>query len=39
MRNRIVRDYGNVDMSIVYYTVKNDLCMFQEKLTDSLNRD
>lgn len=25
LRNRIVHDYGNVDLSIVYSTVKNDL--------------
>ena len=39
MRNRIVHDYGNVVMSIVYYTVKNDLCEFKEKLINSLNAD
>ena len=39
MRNKIVHDYGNVDMSIVYYTVKNDLCVFKEKLVNSLNSD
>ena len=39
MRNRIVHDYGNVDMSIVYYTVKNDLYIFKEKLINSLSRD
>ena len=32
IRNRIVHDYGNVDMSIVYYTVKNDLYEFRKKL-------
>lgn len=25
MRNRIVHEYGNVDLSVVYNTVKNDL--------------
>ena len=25
MRNRIVHEYGNVDMSVVYDTVKNDI--------------
>ncbi|MBR4050778.1 MAG: DUF86 domain-containing protein [Clostridia bacterium] len=25
MRNRIVHEYGNVDMSVVYNTVKNDI--------------
>lgn len=25
MRNRIVHEYGNVDLSVVYDTVKNDL--------------
>lgn len=36
MRNRIVHDYGNVDMSIVYYTVKNDLSILKDKLINSL---
>ena len=38
MRNRIVHDYGNVDISIVYYNVKNDLTMLKEKLSNCLNR-
>ena len=25
LRNRIVHEYGNVDMSVVYDTIKNDL--------------
>ena len=25
MRNRIVHDYGNVDLSVVYETLKNDI--------------
>ena len=25
MRNRIVHDYGNVDLAVVYNTVKNDI--------------
>ena len=25
MRNRIVHDYGNVDLNIVYETLKNDI--------------
>ena len=25
LRNRIVHDYGNVDLSIIYSTVKNDI--------------
>ena len=25
MRNRIVHEYGNVDMSVVYDTVKDDI--------------
>lgn len=25
MRNRIVHDYGNVDLNIVYETLKNDM--------------
>ena len=36
IRNRIVHDYGNVDMSIVYNTVKCDLRIFREKLTNVL---
>ncbi|MGI6714202.1 MAG: DUF86 domain-containing protein [Bacilli bacterium] len=25
LRNRVVHDYGNVDLSIIYHTVKNDV--------------
>ena len=25
LRNRIVHDYGNVDLSIIYFTLKNDI--------------
>ncbi len=25
MRNRIVHDYGNVDLKVVYETLKNDI--------------
>ena len=28
MRNRIVHDYGNVDLNIVYETLKNDMLEF-----------
>ena len=34
MRNRIVHEYGNVDLAVVYDTVKNDipelLCKLEE---------
>ena len=33
-RNRIVHDYGNVDLDIVYETLKNDIPDILEKLTD-----
>ena len=34
LRNRIVHDYGNVDLTIVFDTLKNDI----PALTDNLNR-
>lgn len=34
MRNRIVHDYGKVDFSIVYQTVKNDLPKLKESLSE-----
>lgn len=33
-RNRIVHDYGNVDLNIVYETLKNDIPNILEMLTD-----
>ena len=33
-RNRIVHDYGNVDLDIVYETLKNDIPDILEKLSD-----
>ena len=32
MRNRIVHEYGNVDLSVVYDTIKNDIPDLLEKL-------
>ena len=40
MRNRIVHEYGNVDMSVVYVTITEDvpeLLMELEKLSDCFN--
>ncbi len=34
LRNRIVHDYGNVDLNIVYETLKNDIPKLLELLTD-----
>lgn len=34
LRNRIVHDYGNVDLNIVYETLKNDIPQLLELLTD-----
>lgn len=34
MRNRIVHDYGNVDLNIVYETLKNDIPELLELLED-----
>lgn len=34
LRNRIVHDYGNVDLNIVYETLKNDIPELLELLTD-----
>ena len=35
LRNRIVHDYGNVDLNVVYETLKNDIPELLELLTDS----
>lgn len=32
MRNRIVHEYGNVDMSVVYDTIKNDIPALLDEL-------
>lgn len=34
LRNRIVHDYGNVDINIVYETLKNDIPELLELLSD-----
>lgn len=34
LRNRIVHDYGNVDLDVVYETLKNDLPELLELITD-----
>lgn len=34
LRNRIVHDYGNVDLNIVFYTLKNDVPELLEMLKD-----
>lgn len=33
MRNRIVHDYGNVDLKVVYETLKNDIPELLEMVT------
>ena len=33
-RNRIVHDYGNVDLNVVYETLKNDIPYLLEMLSD-----
>jgi len=32
LRNRVVHDYGNVDLSIIYNTVKNDIPLLYKSL-------
>lgn len=34
LRNRIVHDYGNVDLNIVYETLKNDIPELLEMITE-----
>lgn len=34
LRNRIVHDYGNVDLNIVYETLKNDIPELLEMISD-----
>ena len=36
LRNRIVHDYGNVDLNIIYETLKNDMPELMEMLEDEL---
>ena len=36
LRNRIVHEYGNVDLSVVYDTVKNDLPVLLEDISKIL---
>ena len=36
LRNRIVHDYGNVDLGIVYSTIKNDIPGLLEMLNDTI---
>ncbi len=36
LRNRIVHDYGNVDLNVVYETLKNDMPELLEMLEDEL---
>ena len=38
LRNRIVHDYGTVDLSIIYYTVKKDIYIIH-KLFKAISRD
>ena len=33
LRNRIVHEYGNVDLSVVYDTVKNDIPALLDLIT------
>ncbi len=37
LRNRIVHDYGNVDLNTVYFTAKNDLPLLSKKLEEILD--
>ena len=36
LRNRIVHDYGNVDLSIVYQTLKSDIPLLEEMMNGLL---
>ncbi|MGM9858494.1 MAG: DUF86 domain-containing protein [Bacilli bacterium] len=36
LRNRIVHDYGSIQMEIIYYTVKDDLAELLNSLNDIL---
>jgi uncharacterized protein with HEPN domain len=35
LRNRIVHDYGNVDLNVVYETLKNDIPELLEKISQN----
>ncbi|MBQ7277662.1 MAG: DUF86 domain-containing protein [Clostridia bacterium] len=37
LRNRIVHDYGNVDLSIVFATLKNDIPALLTLMTEALD--
>ena len=34
LRNRIVHDYGNVDLNVVYETLKNDILELLERMAE-----
>ena len=36
LRNRIVHDYGNVDVSIIYETIKNDIPDLYSKIVSEM---
>ncbi len=36
LRNRVVHDYGNVDLSIIYNTAKNDIPSLYKSLTNTI---
>ena len=36
MRNRIVHDYENIDLSVLWYTIKESLPQLKDKLQDVL---
>ena len=38
LRNRIVHEYGNVDLSVVYDTINNDIPELLEELQELLNK-
>lgn len=38
LRNRLVHDYGNVDFSIVYDTLKNDIPVLMDSIKTELNK-
>ena len=37
LRNRIVHDYGNVDLGIIYDTLKTSIPELQKKIENALN--
>ena len=38
LRNRIVHDYGNVNLNIVYETLKNDIPELLEQLSEVIEK-